>query len=104
MIKPATLARVFPNGYPGIELEHASVLETSMMLALRPELVDLSQALHDGPAAFLPYDRYPKLPAEVPASGVLSLTEGSSAEKGEWLLKDCEDGIVDIVNREFFAQ
>jgi len=104
MIKPATLARVFPNGYPGIELEHASVLETSMMLALRPELVDLSQALHDGPASFLPYDRYPKPPAEVPASGVLSLTEGSSAEKGEWLLKDCVDGIVDIVNREFFAQ
>lgn len=104
MIKPATLARVFPNGYPGIELEHASVLETSMMLALRPELVDLSKALHDGPASFLPYDRYPTPPAEVPASGVLSLTEGSSAEKGEWLLKDCEDGIVDIVNREFLAQ
>jgi creatinine amidohydrolase len=103
MIRKSTLDRVFPHGYPGIELEHASVLETSMMLALRPELVDLDQALHDGPASFLPYDRYPDPPAEVPPSGVLSLTEGSSAEKGEWLLKDSEDGIVDIVNREFFA-
>jgi creatinine amidohydrolase len=104
MIRKSTLDRVFPSGYPGIELEHASVLETSMMLALRPELVDLKQALNDGPACFLPYDRYPEPPPEVPMSGVLSLTEGSSAEKGEWLLRDCEDGIVDIVNREFFAR
>ncbi len=104
MIRNETLDRVFPQGYPGIELEHASVLETSMMLALRPELVDLSQALNDGPASFLPYDRYPKPPPQVPPSGVLSLTEGSSAEKGEWLLQDCENGIVEIVNREFFQK
>jgi creatinine amidohydrolase len=100
-VRKETLTRVFPDGYPGIELEHASVLETSMMLALRPELVDLSKALHDGPAVFLPYDRYPKSPDEVPPSGVLSLTEGSSAEKGEWLLADAENGIVDIIKREF---
>jgi creatinine amidohydrolase len=102
MVRKETLEKIFPNGYPGIELEHASVLETSMMLALAPELVDLRQALNDGPAAFLPYDRYPKQPAEVPPSGVLSLTEGASAEKGEWLLTDCENGIVEIIKREFF--
>lgn len=101
MVREETLTRIFPHGYPGIELEHASVIETSMMMALRPELVDLSKALDDGPAAFLPYDRYPRPSDEVPASGVLSLTEGSSAEKGEWLLADCEAGIVNIINREF---
>ena len=104
MIRRETLDRVFPNGYPGIELEHASVLETSMMLALRPELVNLGEALNDGPAAFRPYDRYPRQPDEVPPSGVLSLTAGASAEKGEWLLRDCEEGIVQIVNREFFGK
>ncbi len=101
MVRPETLARIFPDGYPGIELEHASVLETSMMMALRPKLVDLSRASHDGPARFLPYDRYPKPSEEVPPSGVLSLTEGSSAEKGEWLLADCEAGIVEMIEREF---
>lgn len=104
MIRKETLDRVFPDGYPGIELEHASVLETSMMLALRPELVNLGEALNDGPAAFRPYDRYPRQPDEVPPSGVLSLTAGASAEKGEWLLRDCEEGIVQIVNREFFGK
>lgn len=102
LVRPETLAKVFPDGYPGIELEHASVIETSMMLALRPDLVDPAEALHDGPAQFRPYDRYPRPAEEVPPSGVLSLTEGSSAEKGRWLLADCEDGITEIVKREFF--
>ncbi|PAQ05141.1 creatininase [Mesorhizobium temperatum] len=102
MVRGETLAKVFPDGYPGIELEHASVIETSMMLALRPELVDLGKALHDGPAQFKPYDRYPRPAEDVPPSGVLSLTEGSSAEKGRWLLDDCETRLADIVKREFF--
>ncbi|MHA6646058.1 creatininase [Mesorhizobium sp. A623] len=101
MIKSDTLARVFPHGYPGIELEHASVLETSMMMALRADLVRLDKALHDGPANFKPYDRYPKPANGVPPSGVLSLTEGSSAEKGDWLLADCETRIAEIVTSEF---
>lgn len=102
MVRAETLAKVFPDGYPGIELEHASVIETSMMLALRPELVDLGKALHDGPAQFKPYDRYPRPAEEVPPSGVLSLTDGSSAQKGRWLLDDCETRIAEIVKREFF--
>lgn len=56
-----------------------SVIETSMMMALHPEFVDLEKAAHDGPARFLPYERYPRPFDEVPASGVLPLTEGSAA-------------------------
>lgn len=99
--RPETISRIFPDGYPGIELEHASVIETSMMLAIRPDLVDLDRALHDGPAQFRPYDRFPKPPTEVPPSGVLSMTEGSSAEKGEWLLADSVGRMIDIINEEF---
>lgn len=101
LVRPDTLARVFPNGYPGIELEHASVIETSIMMTLRPELVKLDKALHDGPAKFRPYDRYPMQPDEVPPSGVLSLTEGSTAEKGDWLIADCVQRIAEIAKEEF---
>jgi len=59
--------------------------------------LDFAKAMHDGPARFCPYDRYPKPPAEVPASGVLSLTEGSTAEKGHWLLGE----IVQIIRQAF---
>ncbi len=67
----------------------------------RISAVDLDKALHDGPARFKPYDRYPRPAEEVPPSGVLSLTEGSSAEKGRWLLSDCEERIAEIVKQEF---
>lgn len=101
LVRPETLARIFPDGYPGIELEHASVIETSIMLALRPELVDLSQARNDGPARFKPYDRFPGPVAEVPASGVLSETRGASAEKGQWLLADVLERTRQAIAEEF---
>lgn len=101
LVRAETLARVFPDGYPGIELEHASVIETSMMMALRPELVDLSKAMDDGPARFKPYDCFPGPVPEVPASGVLSETRGSSAEKGRWLLDDVVAGVIRAVGEQF---
>lgn len=101
LVRPETIDRIFPHGYPGIELEHASVLETSYMLALRPDLVDLSRALHDGPASFGPYDRFPRPNDGLPPSGVLSLTEGSTAEKGEWMLADCQAKLLEIIAKEF---
>jgi len=104
LIKQSTLDRIFPDGYPGIELEHASVLETSMMMAIKPDRVTLSDASHDGPARFRPYDRFPKPLEDVPASGVLSMTEGSSAEKGEWLLSDIVTGLVEITKAEFSSR
>jgi creatinine amidohydrolase len=100
-IQPETLARVFPDGYPGIELEHASVIETSMMMVLRPDLVHLDRAANDGPAKFRPYDRFPGPVREVPPSGVLSLTAGSSEEKGRWLLADAVEGLDRAVVEEF---
>lgn len=101
MVRPQTIDRIFPDGYPGIALEHASVLETSMMLALRPDLVRMEEALDDGPASFKPYDRYPMLTEEVPPSGVLSLTRGSSAENGNWLIEDAVAGLEKAVRAEF---
>lgn len=101
LVRPETITRIFPDGYPGIELEHASVIETSMMMELRPELVDLSAARHDGPAHFVAYERYGAPTPEVPPSGVLSMTEGSSAEKGRWLIDDTVDGLVALAAREF---
>ena len=101
LVRPETLSRVFPDGYPGIELEHASVIETSIMLALRPELVRLSEAMNDGPARFKPYDSFPGPVAEVPPSGVLSETRGSAAEKGQWLLADVVEGVLRAVREEF---
>lgn len=98
----ATLDRLFPNGFPGTELEHASLLETSLMLLLRPELVEMDKVPSDGPATFPTYDRFP-IPADygLPPSGVLAVAHGSTAEKGQWLMDDHVTLIAKAVRKEF---
>ena len=84
----ATLDRLFPGGFPGIELEHASLLETSLMLLLRPDLVRMDRVPDDGPARFPAYDRWPEPPGYLPPSGVLARAERATAEQGGWLMDD----------------
>lgn len=76
------LACVFPNGFPGFALEHAAVIETSLMLHYYPELVRMDLLPDDGPADFPNYDVYPPIPDWVPASGVLSSVRGTDATNG----------------------
>ena len=99
-VERATLDRLFPDGFPGTELEHASLLETSLMLALRPELVEMGLVPDDGPARFPPYDVHPLPAGFVPASGVLARAQGATAEKGGWLLDDHVRLIAAAIRRE----
>lgn len=101
-VERATLDRLFPNGFPGTELEHASLLETSLMLLLRPELVEMDKVPSDGPAKFPTYDRFP-VPRDygLPPSGVLADARGSSAEKGGWLMANHVELIAKAVRKEF---
>ena len=52
-ITDEALDTAYPNGYPGLSLEHGAVFETSMMLYLFPHLVDESR-ISDGPPGRLP--------------------------------------------------
>lgn len=100
-VKRETLDRLFPDGFPGTELEHASLLETSLMLLLRPDLVDMTKVPSDGPATFPTYDRHPVPKGFGPASGVLAVAHGSSAERGGWLMDDHVALIAAAVRKEF---
>jgi creatinine amidohydrolase len=96
-----TLDKLFPDGFPGTELEHASLLETSLMMVLRPDLVDMAKVPSDGPAKFPNYDRTPFREGLVPASGVLADARPSTTEKGELLIADHVARIVAAVRKEF---
>jgi creatinine amidohydrolase len=96
-----TIDRLYPNGFPGWAVEHGGVLETSLMLALHPHLVQLERAIDHAPATFPPYDVYPVKPEWTPASGTLSSPRLASREKGEILLKVCTEGIVRALETEF---
>jgi len=96
-----TLNDVFPDGFPGFALEHAAVIETSLMLHYLPNLVRLDLIPDDGPADFPPYDMYPSRTEWVPPSGVLSSARGSSPDKGLRMARDIVGGIADAVRKEF---
>ena len=90
-------------------MNHACEFETSLYLALRPELVDMQQAVHeighrpsknywtdlvagDGPLAMMEYW------SQLSESGVMGDPTKATAEKGRALLDAAADGIVELVD------
>ena len=96
-----TLNHVFPDGFPGFALEHAAVIETSLMLHFHPDLVALDQLPEDRAANFPPYDMYPTRTEWVPPSGVLSSAKGATAEKGALIAEQIVASIAAAIQHEF---
>ena len=99
-----TLSRVFPDGFPGFALEHAAVIETSLMLHYYPNLVHLDRIPVDDAAVFPPYDLYPPCIHWVPSSGVLSSAKAASAEKGSVIAQQVTESIAKAVVHEFMSE
>ena len=76
-----TLESVYPDGFPGWEIEHGGVLETSLMLHLQPGLVNLERSVDHPPADLPKFDRLPVVPSRTPATGCLSSPKGSTQTK-----------------------
>lgn len=100
-VRGETLDKIFPDGFPGTELEHASLIETSLMLLLRPDLVDETKIPQEGRAAFPPYDIHPPPAGYLRSSGVLADARGSHADIGQWLMDDHVSLITQAVKKEF---
>lgn len=77
-----TMKTLFPEGFPGWDYEHASIMETSLMLHLRPELVLFDRAVDDASERHPWYDVIPAPEDFVPASGTLWKATQASEEKG----------------------
>ena len=99
-----TEREVWPEGFPSWNLEHAGMMETSVMLHLHPELVDLSKLPTDVPANFPPYDVFPmsfeNLPT-LPRSGALNAAHSASAELGVLMFNEYVTEIAKAVRKEF---
>jgi creatinine amidohydrolase len=96
------LDRLFPDGFPGWEAEHAGLTETSMMLHFLPELVASERLVADEERPATPiYAIAPEPPGLVPASGVLHQAHGASAEKGAALVDFLVQEIASILRTEF---
>jgi creatinine amidohydrolase len=74
------------ESFPGWPAEHAAIMETSLVMALRPELVRTDLIADDRSAERPFYEVIPTPPEHVAASGVLAEASKASPEKGERLV------------------
>jgi creatinine amidohydrolase len=100
-VDPDLAQDLFGDDFPGWEVEHAAIWETSGMLAAYPELVR-QEAIEDGhPPEPFDYDLIPAPKTGAPSSGVFWKATQASKEKGERILKAIVDGITNVIRDEF---
>ena len=95
------LAELFPEGFPGWDVEHASIMETSMMMVLHPELVREEEIVDDEAVRHPSWDVIPAPADFIPASGVLWHPSVSSVELGRRFIDAAAGRVVDALRTEF---
>jgi creatinine amidohydrolase len=100
-INAETEAVLFPDGLISWALEHAAVMETSVMMHLHPNLVRAELTPDHAAADFPFYDIYPFDKRVIPADGVLSSAISASAEKGAVVMAQVVPDIAASINQAF---
>lgn len=96
-----TMDAVFGDEFAGWGLEHAAIYETSVMLHLKPELVNMQAAVDDCPEEVCWYDIVPAPAKMLTKSGNLWKATKASAEKGALLWNEQVDSLRSAVQKEF---
>lgn len=86
-VDEGTIEEIYRGAFPGWDVEHGGVLETSLMLHLHPERVQLERVMDLPPAQLPKYDILPVRAELTPASGCLSSAAAASREAGALLLE-----------------
>jgi creatinine amidohydrolase len=95
------LAQIFPDGFRGWEVEHASAVETSMMMVVRPDLVRADRIVDDSAERHPSWDVIPAPSEFIPKTGVLARATTASAEIGQLLLEATTTRLVEAITSEF---
>jgi creatinine amidohydrolase len=101
LIPPNVLKEVYGSDFPGWETEHAAITETSMMMALKPELLRAKEIRDYDLPRKINYDIIPAPDDIIPKMGVPWKITPASKEKGEVLIQTAVNRITEIVKKEF---
>jgi creatinine amidohydrolase len=101
LVDQRILDTLFAGDVPGWGREHAAIFETSMMLALKPELVREDLIADDEAEENLPYAVYPTPEKVITKSGVLWHASKASKNGGKRAAESMVEAIVTIIRKEF---
>jgi creatinine amidohydrolase len=97
------LAEIFPNGFPGWDVEHASIMETSMMYVIRPAAVRRDKIADDQAKRHPGWDVVPAPDDFIPKSGVLWHPSEASEATGKRLIDAAVGKLVLAIKTELVA-
>ena len=100
-LNDAQIKQVFPKGFPGWDVEHASIIETSLMYVVRPDLVRTDKIVDDEAKRHPSWDVVPAPSDFIPKTGVLWHPSEGSPEIGRLVMKICADRLAEAVRKEF---
>jgi creatinine amidohydrolase len=100
-VGPDDVRRIFGDGFPGWETEHASITETSMLEVLAPDLVRTDLKADGGAERLVTYDIFPPPPDILWPNGIGFSSRTADAEIGAQLVDLVVERIGGILDREF---
>ncbi|MFQ6326891.1 creatininase [Nocardia sp. CWNU-33] len=98
---PQRLNAIWPQSFPGLALEHAAVIETSLWMYHEPSAVRTDRITSDAPQRVVNHDVVPIDRRMSTTSGSLSSPVPASAEKGRLLTEWLVERLIAIVDDEF---
>ncbi len=103
-LKDETMDFVYEGNFPGWPTEHAGILETSLMMYLKPEYVRKDKIIDDCPKNVVSYDILP-IDEErfVAESGCLWKATMSTSEKGRVIWEELKKALKDLICDEFLG-
>lgn len=96
-----TMDALFGDEFPGWDVEHAAVLETSLLLHLRPDLVLRDRAVDDAAPRHPFYDVVPIPDDFMSRTGVLYKATRATAEKGAVAWPEMVENVRAAIEAEF---
>lgn len=100
-VKDSTLDALFEGNFPGWDPEHAGLLETSAMLGINPDVVDMDKLPDESASRYPKYTTFPTPPDIVTRNGALAPAGKSSIENGKLILTDVFEGYAQTFWDEF---
>jgi creatinine amidohydrolase len=95
------LHALFPHGFPGWDVEHASIMETSMMMVLYPHLVRTDRIVDDEAQRHPTWDVVPAPTDFIPKTGVLWHPTEATEEIGQRFVTAAVNRLEEALRTEF---
>lgn len=105
LVEASTLESLFVEGFPGWEVEHASLTETSLIMHFCPHLVHAERIPEQKGEKHQPRHLvFPEPSGMVPESGILYTAKNASADIGAIIAREVASKLKGILASEFATE